>query len=93
MSVQHHGDSDAMKRLIDQLDGRAKRQFPNSRVDAKDDGALSYAIATDMRHRIIRIDFTKPVEWLGLDIQSAEYLRDSLTERILELRTGEVHSA
>ena len=93
MSVEHHGDAEqlkSMRRFLDQVEGNAKREYPAGRMGHEDDGALSYAIATDDRHRTIVIRFGKPVEWIGLDVQAAEQLRDALTERLLALKAGAV---
>lgn len=89
MSSSHHGSQEQrelLKRLIDQGNGTAKRSYPDGRVSGDDDGELAYAIAADPRHQIIRIQFNKPVDWLGLDRKSAEALRDMLDEKLLELR-------
>lgn len=89
----HHGDNgnqreiaELRKRFLQQIDGTAKREYPNGRMGADDDGALVYAVAVDRRHRTIVIRFGKPVEWMGLDIEAAEKLRDALTDKLLELR-------
>ena len=88
MATQHHGDEQSrlMKRFVEQLDGKPNRAYPNGRVGADDEGELAFAIAADPRHQIIRIEFNKPVDWLGLDKDSAEKLRDALTEKLMELR-------
>lgn len=89
MSLSHHGDderNELMKRFVDQATGTADRQFPAGRMGAEDDGQLSYAIATDDRHRAIVIRFPKPVDWIGLGLDEATELRDQLTERLLALR-------
>lgn len=89
MSTPHGsftGSPDAFKRFFEQASGKAAREFPHGRMGADDDGAISFAIATDARHGVIRIQFPKPVEWIGLDASSAEHLRDELTARLLELR-------
>lgn len=93
MSAQHHGDgrserelAEIRKRFLDQIDGKAKREYPKGRMGADDDGALSMAITSDTRHSTIVIRFGKPVEWIGLGIVDAEHLRDQLTERLMELR-------
>lgn len=90
MASQHHGHDEEQTKLmqdyINEMHGKMKRRFPDSRVGPDDDGATTYAIASDPRHGIIRIQFTKPIVWLGLDRESAEQLRDSLDEKILELR-------
>lgn len=91
MSAPHHGDlpekqSELVKLFMEQATGTAKRQFPNGRMGAEDDGCLTYAMATDDRHRTIVIRFPKPIEWIGLDVAAAEQLRDALSERLLALR-------
>ena len=89
MATQHHGDgerSDLMRRFMEQQSGEYDRRFPNGRTGADDDGELTYAIATDKNHQTIVIRFAHPTEWIGLDMKSAEQLRDQLTERMLELR-------
>ena len=89
MATPHHGDerySELMKRFIEQAEGKSNRTYPNGRVGADDEGELAYAIAADPRHQIIRIEFNKSVDWLGLDKESAEALRDILTEKLMELR-------
>ena len=89
MSTPHHGDGrqdELMERFIQQMDGKADRAYPNGRVGADDEGELAFAIAADPKHQIIRIEFNKSVDWLGLDKDSAESLRDMLTEKLMELR-------
>lgn len=86
MSLGHHGDSKVVQRLLDQLNGTAKREYPRGRMGHDDDGALSYVIATDLPRQTIIIRFGKPVEWVGMGIPEAEQLRDALTDRIHELR-------
>ncbi len=92
MATQHHSEYDeaAQKRFLEETLERygiePKREFPNGRISGDDDGAFAYAIATDARHGIIKIAFPHPVGWIGLDADSAERLRDELSERLLELR-------
>lgn len=91
MSAEHHGenlngDPELVKLFQDQERGRSVRRWPGGRMGAADDGQLAYAIATDLRIRAIMIKFPKPVEWIGLDLESAMQLRDQLTQRCLELR-------
>jgi len=89
MSSSHHGSQEQrelLKRLMDQGNGTSKREYPDGRLSGDDEGTLAYAIAADLRHQIIRIEFNKPVDWLGLDKDSAEALRDKLTEKLMELR-------
>lgn len=91
MSMQHHGDDlrgdpELRKLFRDQQRGESVRRWPGGRMGADDDGQLAYAIATDKQRGVILIDFGKEVAWLGLDVAAATQLRDSLTERIMELR-------
>ena len=87
MSMPHHAKpNDLRQRFIDEQLGVALRQFPDGRLGADDDGAVTFAMATDMRRRVIVMKFPKPVDWIGLDQKAAEELRDQLTERLLELR-------
>jgi len=91
MAASHHGqESGELKKLIDrfhdQIAGTARREYPAGRMGAEDDGVLTLAMTTDVRHSTIMIRFGKPVEWIGLGIAEAEYLRDQLTERLMDLR-------
>ena len=90
MGVNHHhsDESSNLDRFIDQLMGKEQREYPAGRMGADDDGALSYAIASDDRYQTIVIRFGKPVEWIGLGLADAVALRDNLNERIVSMRTG-----
>lgn len=89
MATQHHGDgegSELLKRFMEQQTGEYMRRFPDGRTGADDDGELTYAIATDDKHRTIVIRFAHPTEWIGLNVEAATELRDQLTERLMALR-------
>jgi hypothetical protein len=86
MMPHHHEDEAARQRLLEQFLGKSRREWPQGRVGGDDDGELAFAIAADPKHGIIRIEFGKSVDWIGLDRESAERLRDMLTEKLLELR-------
>lgn len=88
MGMHHHGEGqdELLKRFLDQGKRPVKRTFSDGRIGADDDGDLAYLIAADPKRQIVRIEFNKPVSWLGLDRDSAEALRDKLTEKLLELR-------
>lgn len=89
MSVNHHGDAEQlanMRRLVDQIKGTARREYPAGRMGAEDDGSLSYAVAADPKHSVIVIRFGKPVEWIGLGLDDARALIDALEQRVRELR-------
>lgn len=90
MSIQHHGispqDEAAQQRLIDEIFGRAKLKWPQGQCSPDDLGETAFAIAVDPSANIVRIHFTKPMTWLGLDKDSATKLRDLLTEKIGQLK-------
>ena len=90
MSLSHHSGKqpELIKRFLEQMNGTGPRAYPAGRMGAEDDGELTYAMATDDKHRTIIIKFPKPVEWIGMGVKEAEELRDQLTERLVALRTG-----
>ena len=98
MATSHHGDSDnlrrdpaqeaVIKRLMEQLDGTAHREYPQGRMGHEDDGALSYAVTADKAHKVVVIRFGKPVEWIGLGPKEVNQLINMLKDRCLEL--GEI---
>lgn len=88
--IQHHGlspqEQEAQQRLIDEIFGRAKLKWPQGQCAPDDLGETAFAIAGDPTHNIVRIHFSKPMTWLGLDKDSAIKLRDLLTGKIAELK-------
>ena len=87
MSVPHHNDDAALhERFLQQAMGQYERKFPDGRIGADDDGDLTLAMAVDHNHKVIRIQFAHPTQWLGLNRESAERMRDMLSEKLLELR-------
>ena len=76
MGMSHHGDGQPrqqnpeldslMKRFIEQVEGRAKREYMDGRLAPDDEGSLAVAVAADQRHGVVRIDFGKPVPWVAL---------------------------
>jgi hypothetical protein len=89
MSAQHHHSNPEeerlMRRFLDEAAGTANRQWPHGRISGEDDGETAFAIATDPQNKIVRIQFTKPMNWLGLDKDSALKLAAMLTEKAGEL--------
>lgn len=90
MSIEHHGltpqEQNAKQRLYDEIFGRAKLKWPHGQISNDDLGETAFAIAVDPEHNIVRIHFTKPMMWLGLDRKTAEAMRDLLDSKIKELR-------
>lgn len=94
MSSSHHGSphpennremSELLRRFCDQVDKRAKRQYTHGRLSSDDEGSLAMAIAADHRNKIVRIDFGKSVEWLGLPPQEAVALAKLLISKAREI--------
>lgn len=85
--IQHHSpeDEEAARRFLQEIVGVAPRKWPDGRVSGDDDGETAYAIAADPVHNIVRIKFTKPMDWLGLDVKSARQLAAMLTEKADQL--------
>lgn len=85
MSAAHHGDSELMRRFIDQIDGTAKREYPAGRMGHEDDGALAMAFVTDPVKKVVVIRFGKPVEWIGLGPDECVEMAQQLVERAREI--------
>lgn len=89
--MSHHGDeqqelSELMKRFKEQKDRTAKREYPAGRVSADDDGAIAYMVSCDAT-KVIRIDFNKPVAWVGLGPKEAIQLAQSLIKFARDIST------
>ncbi len=90
MSVSHHGDgerqmSEALRLFMEQAAGTARRQYPEGRMGAGDDGALAFAVAADRRHGTVVVNFTKPVAWLGMSAADARRMAELLLSKAAEL--------
>lgn len=60
-------------------------EFPYGKLDGSDEGELRMAIAADPKHGVVRIEFGKPVAWLGLPTVHARGLAAMLIEKADEL--------
>lgn len=96
MATSHHGqaagsepESDTIRRMLDQLEGTARREYPRGRMGALDDGALSYAVAADKEAGSVVIRFGKPVEWIGLAPGDVAKLVEVLVAKAREIESGE----
>jgi hypothetical protein len=94
MSTSHHGqpasneeESATIRRMLDQLQGTARREYPRGRMGAEDDGALSFAVAADPQTKTVIIRFGKPVEWIGLAPEDLAKLITMLSAKVRELST------
>jgi hypothetical protein len=87
--VPHHGgrdeqDPEILKRLMDQLEGRAKRNYSEGRASVTDDGDLALAVAADRAKKIVVIDFGKQVDWIGMGPEQAVGLAEMLIAKARE---------
>jgi hypothetical protein len=72
--------------FFNQAVGKSRREFPQGRISADDDGALGIAIAFDERHQRIVLQFAEPTSWIGLDKNSAEQIIFALQQKIAEMK-------
>jgi len=85
MSSPHHGEErELMERFGEEMERRARRRWPDGRVSADDDGMTAFGFAHDRKHHVLRIEFSKPIDWMGLDVDAATQLRDRLNTFITE---------
>lgn len=49
----------------------ATGRFPEGKLNSDDEGELRFEVAFDPLNGIVRIDFGKPVTWLGLSPETA----------------------
>lgn len=70
---------------MDEIAGTANRQWPQGRINGEDDGETAFAIAADLGNKIVRIQFSKPMSWLGLDAEAARKLAAMLLEKAAEI--------
>lgn len=61
------------------------RKWPQGRIAPDDDGQLVIAIAADTKHKILKIHFGKPVEWIGLGKAEVNGLIELLQKRVREI--------
>ena len=100
MSFQHHGQGDPefnrlfgenqnelLKRFDDERLGTAKREFPDGRIAADDDGALTFKIGADADKGVIVIEYSKPTVWVGMQPQQAIELAQALIKHARHIAT------
>jgi len=63
----------------------ATGRFPRGHADEDDEGELQMALVADHRQAIVRIEFGKPIGWLGLHSDEARQLAALLIEEADEL--------
>ena len=63
----------------------ATGRFPRGHADADDEGEITMALAADHGNGIVRMEFGKPVGWLGLASQDARCLAAMLYQKADEI--------
>lgn len=63
----------------------ATGRYPYGRADRTDEGELRMALACDHSNGIVRVEFGKPVAWLGLPVREAREFAALLVSKADEL--------
>lgn len=63
----------------------ATGRYPFGKADASDEGELAMAVMVDHRNGIVRVEFGKPIGWLGIPSVQARELAAILIEKADEL--------
>ncbi len=63
----------------------ATGNFPRGKADEHDEGELRMALAADPANAIVRIEFGKPIAWIGLSATDARELASALVEKAAEV--------
>jgi hypothetical protein len=84
-TVSHHSSevNEDLKRL---LGLGATGEYPNGRLNDRDEGEIKIAIAADTANQVVLIDFGKPIVSLGLTGEQAADIAELLHAKALELR-------
>ena len=70
-----------MEGFMKEMAGESPRKWPQGRISGDDDGQTHIAIAADPILKIVRVQFTKPIDWLGLGAAEARDLAKMLLEK------------
>lgn len=66
----------------------ATGNFPRGKADADDEGELMLALAADRANGIVRIEFGKPIAWLGLPVVEARQFAQMLLAKAAEVEAA-----
>lgn len=69
-----------MKIKAFKLGATGRRPYGRLANDETDEGELMFAMAADPVNSIVRVEFGKPVQWLGLPVTQARELAAKLLE-------------
>lgn len=73
------------ERLFQQAKGTSERKYPQGRLGGDDDGEIAMACYVDEKNKVVRLDFMKPITWLGLPKKEALALANALLSKANEL--------
>lgn len=80
---------EAERRLLEEFLGTASPRFPQGKVSADDQGELGLAVTADNARDLVILRFAKPVDWLGMDAETARRLGLTLIEKSNSLAVPE----
>lgn len=63
----------------------ATGKFPRGKLNASDEGQITMGLAVDHHGGVVRLEFGKPVAWLGLPAREARELGELLIAKAAEL--------
>ncbi len=67
-----------IKRFESERAGTAKREFPEGRLGADDDGSLTFKIGADESKGVVAIEYSKPTAWVAMNPKQAIELAQAL---------------
>lgn len=93
MGGDHHGyegnmdekERERMKLFVDEFMGKAQARFPMGQLDDSDHGETAFAIAADPVNKLIRIQYTKPVTWIGMYADDVRKFITLLEQKLKEI--------
>ena len=72
----------ARELFLAQLAGTAKAQFSQPPISPNDEGDLAFLMAADQEHNVVRLRFSKPVEWLALEPDQAREFAQLILDKV-----------
>lgn len=78
---------DLLKRFDDERSGTAKREYPDGRIAADDDGTLTFKIGSDADKGVVIIQYSMPTAWVGMRPQQAIELAQALIKHARAIAT------
>jgi len=83
LEIIRRGDDPAFDRPLG-----ATGRFPYGHLDDDDEGEITFALAADRQHGVVRVEFGTPVASLGLPVRQARALSEELARKAIEVERG-----